>query len=86
MPNRYRQLRVKVPTFWLEWDLNLQPSGRKATNLPLSHQAPLTFKMSQNSIFHCFSSTWISNGPHLRFAFLRDLVRVEMFFNNSDGH
>ena len=44
-PQRYRQLRVKdlpmVSTWRLEWDLNLQPSGRKAPNLPLSHQAPL---------------------------------------------
>ena len=28
----------KVPTWLLEWDLNLLPSGRKARNLPLSHQ------------------------------------------------
>src|SRR6218665_1362556 len=30
-----------VPMWWLEWDLNLLPSGRKAPNLPLSHDAPL---------------------------------------------
>ena len=24
-------------TWQLEWDMNLQPSGRKAPNLPLSH-------------------------------------------------
>ena len=44
-PKRYRQLWVKdlpkVPTWWLEWDSNLQHSGRKAPNLPLSHHAPL---------------------------------------------
>ena len=37
-----RQLRVKdfpkVSTWWLKWDSNLRPSGRKAPNLPLSHQ------------------------------------------------
>ena len=30
----------KVPTWWLEWDSNLRPSGRKAPNLPLSHHVP----------------------------------------------
>src|SRR6218665_952647 len=43
-PKRYRQLRVKdlpkVPTWWLEWDSNLRPSGRKALNLPLSNHTP----------------------------------------------
>src|SRR6218665_1163992 len=41
---RYRQLRVKdlpkVPTWRLEWDSNLRPSGRKTPNLSLSHRAP----------------------------------------------
>src|SRR6218665_221999 len=40
-PKRYRQLRVrdlpKVPTWRLESDSNLRPSGRKASNLLLSH-------------------------------------------------
>ena len=44
MLKHYRQLRVKdllkVPTWWLEWDLNLRPSGCKTPNLPLSHHAP----------------------------------------------
>src|SRR6218665_1625045 len=42
-PKRNRQLRVKdlpeIPTWWLERDLNLQPFGRKAPNLPVSHHA-----------------------------------------------
>src|SRR6218665_1063702 len=41
---RYRQLRVKdlskVPTWRLEWDSNLRPSGRKAPNLPMNHHTP----------------------------------------------
>ena len=41
MAKRYRQLRVKdlpkVPTWRLEWDSNLRPSGRKAPILPLSY-------------------------------------------------
>jgi len=44
MPKHYRQLRVKdlprVPTWWVDWDSNLQPSGCKAPKLPLSHHAP----------------------------------------------
>ena len=44
MLKRYRQLRLKdlpkVPTWQLEWDLKLRPSGRKAPNLPLCHYAP----------------------------------------------
>src|SRR6218665_215933 len=43
-PKRHRQLLVKdlpkVPTWRLEWDLNLWPFGRKATNLPMSHHSP----------------------------------------------
>ena len=43
-PKRHRQLRVKdlpkVPTWLLERDSNPRPSGRKATNLPMSHHAP----------------------------------------------
>ena len=43
-PKRCRQLWVKdlpkVPTWRVEWDSNLRPSGRKAPNLPLSHHAP----------------------------------------------
>ena len=46
MPKCYRQLWVKdlpkVPTWQLEWDLNLQPSGRNLSNLQLSHHAPRT--------------------------------------------
>ena len=42
MLKRYRQLWVKdlpkVPTWWLEWDSNPQPSRCKAPNLPLNHQ------------------------------------------------
>ena len=42
-PKRYRQLWVKdlphVPTWRKELDWSLQPSGRKAPNLPLSHHA-----------------------------------------------
>src|SRR6218665_1549996 len=41
---RHRQLRVKdlpkVPTWRLERDSNPRPFGRKATNLPMSHQCP----------------------------------------------
>ena len=44
-PKCYRQLWVKdlpkVPMWRLEWDSNLRPSGHKASNLPLSHHAPL---------------------------------------------
>ena len=44
VPKNYRHLRVKdlpkVPTWQLGWVLNLQPSGRKALNLPLNHHAP----------------------------------------------
>ena len=47
MTKRYTQLWVKdllkVPTWRLERDLNLWPSGRKAPNKPLSHHAPLSF-------------------------------------------
>src|SRR6218665_3984097 len=49
MSKRYRQLRVKdfpkVPTWWLEWDSNLQPSICKAINLPLSH--PLLYQKAK---------------------------------------
>ena len=45
------QLRVKdlstVPMWWLEWDSNLRPSGRKTLNLPLSHHEKLQFVMNQ---------------------------------------
>ena len=45
MPKRYRQLWVKdspkVSTWRLERDLNPQPSVLEASNLPLSHHAPL---------------------------------------------
>ena len=30
----------KVPTWQPEWNLNPQPFGRKATNLPMSHHSP----------------------------------------------
>ena len=43
-PKRNRQLRVmdlpEIPTWWLERDLNLQPFGRKAPNLPVSDHTP----------------------------------------------
>ena len=43
-PMRHRQLRVKdlpkIPTWRLERDLNPQPFGWKAANLPMSHHAP----------------------------------------------
>ena len=43
-PKRYRQLQVKdlpkVPTWWPERDSNQRFSGRKAPNLPLSHDTP----------------------------------------------
>ena len=46
MLKRHRQLQVKdlpkVPTWRLERDSNLRPSGRKATNLPMSHHVPQT--------------------------------------------
>src|SRR6218665_1563864 len=31
---------LKVPTWRPKWASNVQPSGRRALNLPLSHQAP----------------------------------------------
>ena len=34
-----RSWHTEVPKWWLEWDSNLWPSGRKAPNLPLSHHA-----------------------------------------------
>src|SRR6218665_1312668 len=44
-PKCHRQLRVKdlpkVPTWRLEWDSNQRHFGRKATNLPIIHHAPL---------------------------------------------
>ena len=44
MLKRHRQLQVKdlpnVRMWWLEWDSNPRPFGRKATNLPMSHHAP----------------------------------------------
>ena len=50
-PKGYRQLWVKdlpiVPTWLLEYDLNLRPSGRKAPNLPVSDHAPQS-KSNQN--------------------------------------
>ena len=49
MLKRHRQLQVKdllkVPTWWLEWDSNPRPFGRKATNLPMSHYAPQSTSM-----------------------------------------
>ena len=57
MPKRYRQLWVndfpKVPTWWLELNSNLRPSGRKTPNLPLSHHAPHTF-------IYMYIHPWIS--------------------------
>src|SRR6218665_1745125 len=45
-PKRHRQLRVKdlpkVPTCRPERESNPEPFGRKATNLPMSHHAPLS--------------------------------------------
>ena len=44
-PKRYRQLQVndlpKVPTWWLERDSNLRPSGWKALTLPICHHAQI---------------------------------------------
>ena len=44
MLNRYGQLWVKdlpkVLTWWLKWDSNLQPVGRRHRTLPLSHYDP----------------------------------------------
>src|SRR6218665_3703754 len=44
-PKSHRQLQVKdlprVPTWLLEQDSNPRPFERKATNLPMSHQAPI---------------------------------------------
>src|SRR6218665_2665861 len=44
-PKRHRQLQVKdlskVPTWQLERDSYPRPFGRKASNLPMRHQAPL---------------------------------------------
>ena len=42
---RSRSYHAKVPSWQLEWDLNLRPSGRKASNLPLSHHAPYLVAM-----------------------------------------
>ena len=55
-PKRYRQMQVKdlpkVPTWRLEWDSNLQPSGWKAPNLPLSHHTPHIFGMGHESMLN----------------------------------
>src|SRR6218665_1751254 len=48
-PKRHRQLQVKdlpkVPTWRLEQYSNPRPFGRKATNLPMSHHAPIPFNL-----------------------------------------
>src|SRR6218665_2612899 len=55
----------KVRTWQLEWDLNLQPSGRKAPIVPLSHHARQPWTTSINHglpLFICLSvipSVWI---------------------------
>ena len=40
------------PTWWLEWDSSLRPSGCKAPNLPLSHHAPLMLMDGQYEYEH----------------------------------
>ena len=60
----------KVPTWQLEWDLNLQPSKRKAPNLPLSP----TMKEKQEAetdIISCFPATYF---PRSSLVFLSRLV------------
>ena len=51
----YRQLRVKdlpkVPTWRLEWDSNLRPSGYKAPHLPLCHTAPCSYYYYCNHLY-----------------------------------
>src|SRR6218665_2247552 len=48
-PKRHRQLQVKdlpkVPTWRLERDSNPLPFGRKASTLPMRHQAPQHVRM-----------------------------------------
>ena len=41
----------KVPTWRLEWGLNIQPSGRKASKLPLSYHAPHSFSMDNGALY-----------------------------------
>ena len=57
-PKRYRQLWVKdlpkVPTWRLEWDSNLRPSGRNGPNLPLSHHAQECIYPSTHPSIHPF--------------------------------
>ena len=53
-PKRYRQQQEndfpKVPTWRLQWDSNLRPSGRKAPNLPLSHHnMMLVYSLTRHS-------------------------------------
>src|SRR6218665_1803796 len=65
MPKRYRQLQVndlpKVPTWWLEWDSNLRPFGRKALTLPMLHY---THKHSEKNPYFGFftmpQNLWLS--------------------------
>ena len=40
----------KVPTWRLEFDLNMQPFGRKASNLPLSYHAPHDIFMDNGAL------------------------------------
>src|SRR6218665_521288 len=52
---RHRQLRVKdlpkAPTWRLERDSNPQPSGRKVSNLPMSHHEPHLYFISVSLTF-----------------------------------
>jgi len=41
----------KVPTWQLEWNSNLRPSGRKALNPPLSHQVMVSHWYMQRFIY-----------------------------------
>src|SRR6218665_4016415 len=40
----------KVPTWQLDWDSNLRPSGRKAPNLPLSNHCPCNELIIQRAL------------------------------------
>ena len=94
MPKRYMQLWVKdlpkVLKWQLERDLNLQPSGRKALCLPLSHHAPHIFviRCMKQSIgllelrsvvkYACFSYTYKSSD--LMYALVSSCSGVKVYF------
>src|SRR6218665_3671642 len=71
---RYRQLRVKdlckVPTWRLERDSNPRPFGRKATNLPMSHNTPFLICAPLNA---SGSRTSETEGSKFVPTFLNDL-------------